>query len=83
MNVQQQKSISLPLALQDFFASNDPQNQEFKSEISFSIEKRDTLVQALKQQYKGFEISIPVKENIEALREGKISSFIGFGTFSY
>lgn len=76
MNVQQQKSISLPLALQDFFASNDPQNQEFKSEISFSIEKRDTLVQALKQQYKGFEISIPVKENIEALREGNSMTIV-------
>lgn len=68
MKVQQQKSISLPPALQDFFASNDTQNQEFRSEISFSIEKRETLVQALTQQYRGFEISISVQENIEALR---------------
>ena len=76
MKVQQQKSISLSPALQDFFASIDTKNQEFKSEISFSIEKRDTLVQALKQQYKGFEISIPVTENIEALREGNSMTIV-------
>jgi bacillithiol biosynthesis cysteine-adding enzyme BshC len=76
MRVQQKKIISLPPTIQDFFASINTKNQEFKSEISFSTEKRDALVQALTQQYKGFEISIPVQENIEALREGNSMTIV-------
>ncbi|MFM7722493.1 MAG: bacillithiol biosynthesis cysteine-adding enzyme BshC, partial [Bacteroidota bacterium] len=56
--------------------SIDSKSQEIQSKITFSVEKRDTLVQALTQQYKGFEFSISVKENIEALREGNSMTIV-------
>ena len=65
------KKIELKPLCNRFPTIENFEGQIKEKETNFSIEHRNTLVSALKNQYKNFEIFDPTKSNIELLSDSK------------